>query len=286
MIKAGGFTMYMHEVTLALVGVFIGAIGTLIGAGGGFLLVPYLLLIEHLHSKMAVGVSLAVVLFNALSGSIAYARQKRIDYKTGLYFLISSIPGALIGTSLTGLFRGEVFKAIFGGLLLLVVYRMLTGSIIPKFLQEKWNKESHEVAAATTLKLTSREIQDALGHVYHYQFSLKTGIILSFFVGIYSGLFGVGGGILHVPIMVGILGFPMHIASATSHFILIFTSLASTIQNIRTGNLDYHIAGLLIIGIVIGAQIGAALSNKVNEKWLKICLSVFLVLTAVKMMIF
>ncbi|HJV45123.1 MAG TPA: sulfite exporter TauE/SafE family protein [Bacillota bacterium] len=276
--------MYTHDITLILVGLSIGTIGTLIGAGGGFLLVPFLLLVEQIHSKLAVGISLAVVFFNALSGTIAYMRQKRIDYRSGCYFLLSSIPGAIIGTSLTGLFKGEVFKFIFGGLLLLVVFRMLKPIIFPK--RNSTNPSDIEAAVAMEAKLTVRKLIDETGHEYHYSFSIKYGIILSFFVGIYSGLFGVGGGILHVPIMIGILGFPTHIASATSHFILVFTSLASTIENITNGNIDYRIVGLLSTGIIIGAQVGAYLSNRVNEKWLKIILAFFLVTTALKMMFF
>jgi uncharacterized protein len=283
-VKRGERILNLHDIGLVFVGMSVGTIGTLIGAGGGFLLVPFLLIVEHLHSKLAVGVSLAVVFFNALSGTLAYVRQKRIDYHTGLYFLLSSVPGALIGTSLTGLFRGEVFKVIFGGLLLLVVYRMLNGSFLPRRFRSEESR--NEVAATTGAKLTVREIVDITGHQYCYMFSLKQGIILSFFVGIYSGLFGVGGGILHVPIMVGMLGFPAHIASATSHFILVFTSFASTVQNISSGNIDYRLVGFLSVGIILGAQIGAFLSNKVNEKWLKITLSICLILTALKMMFF
>lgn len=243
------------------------------GAGGGFLLVPYLILAEHLRTHQAVSISLAVVFFNALSGTFAYVKQKKVDFKSGIQFAIFSTPGALIGTYLTVFIRGELFRVIFSLLLLLVVYRMLGG---PMWRQRNCDGEPKA--------LNERTIQDANGNTYSYSFSQIKGNVWSFFVGIYSGIFGVGGGILHVPIMVGILTFPIHIATATSHFVLVFTSLASTIESMILGRLDYSYVLFLSLGVIVGAQVGARLSNKVNEKFLKYTLAVLLIVTVIKML--
>ena len=80
------------------VGVFIGAFGTLIGAGGGFVLTPILLLVyPHDNPEIITSISLAVVFFNAFSGSAAYARMQRIDYRSGVLFALATIPGAAVG---------------------------------------------------------------------------------------------------------------------------------------------------------------------------------------------
>jgi uncharacterized membrane protein YfcA len=263
----------MHSIWLLFVGFVVGGVGTLVGAGGGFILVPYLILAERLQTHAAVSISLAVVFFNALSGSLAYFRQKKIDLKSGKQFILASVPGAIIGTYLTVFIQGEVFRIIFSFLLLLVVYRMLG---FPMWKTRK--------TPGTAKDHTVRTIQVKDGKCYTYAFSQVKGNILSFFVGIYSGIFGVGGGILHVPIMVGILSFPIHIATATSHFVLVFSALASTIESIVLGRLDYSYVVFLALGVIGGAQVGALISPHVNDKVLKYTLAVLLVITVIKML--
>jgi hypothetical protein len=260
--------------TSLLFAIFVGFIGTLIGAGGGFLIVPYLLLIKGIPTEIAVGTSLFVVFFNAISGSFTNIRLKRIDYKSACYFLLSCIPGAIVGTLLTGYFSGRMFQMIFGFLLLLVCLRMIFGN---HFFQ-KFQKE-------TNRPLNKREWTDKNNISYSYSFSVKKGIFLSFFVGVYSGLFGVGGGILHVPLMIGVLSFPVPIATATSLFILIFTSLSSTFINILHGNIDYHLAIIMTIGIIMGSQVASLIAHKIKPKYIKILIIILLIYTAFKMIL-
>jgi uncharacterized membrane protein YfcA len=102
-------------------GFVVGAYGTLIGAGGGFLLVPILLLIyPHETPETITSISLAVVFFNALSGTIAYARLKRIEYRSGLIFSAATIPGAILGALTTVYLPRRLFDSIFGFLLMAV----------------------------------------------------------------------------------------------------------------------------------------------------------------------
>ncbi|HEY3168403.1 MAG TPA: sulfite exporter TauE/SafE family protein, partial [Candidatus Binatia bacterium] len=87
-----------HYLWLLPLGILIGAFGTLIGAGGGFILVPILLLLyPDENTELITSISLAVVFFNALSGSWAYSRMGRIDYKSGMIFAVATIPGAILG---------------------------------------------------------------------------------------------------------------------------------------------------------------------------------------------
>src|SRR5689334_2613615 len=100
---------------LGLLGIAIGAFGTLIGAGGGFLLVPTLaLLYPQDPPELIASISLAVVFFNALSGSISYARMKRIDYRAGLAFSAASIPGAILGARTTAAIDRSTFDLLLG----------------------------------------------------------------------------------------------------------------------------------------------------------------------------
>ena len=110
-----GVEQYLGLVAL---GVGVGAYGTLIGAGGGFVLMPVLLLLyRDQNADLLTSISLAVVFFNALSGSEAYAMMKRIDYRSGLMFAAATIPGAVLGALNTSFISRRMFDFIFGVLL-------------------------------------------------------------------------------------------------------------------------------------------------------------------------
>jgi hypothetical protein len=102
-------------------GFVIGAFGTLIGAGGGFVLMPVLLLLYPNESPgILTSISLAVVFFNTLSGSGAYARMRRIDYKSALLFSAATIPGAIFGALTTAFIPRRLFNGVFGLFMILV----------------------------------------------------------------------------------------------------------------------------------------------------------------------
>jgi uncharacterized membrane protein YfcA len=241
-------------------GVVIGAYGTLIGAGGGFVLVPVLLLLYPKESPQIItSISLAVVFFNALSGSWAYARMTRIDYKSGLMFGITTIPGAILGALTTNYIPRRLFDAVFGLLLMATCI----------FLILYQNAEK-----APAIKRRSgyfvRHLVERNGSAHTFSYDPRVGVGLSFFVGYISSLLGIGGGIVHVPALIHFLNFPVHIATATSHFMLTIMSLTGTVVHIATGTFYRGVRRTvaLAIGVLIGAQLGAMLSNRVHGVWI------------------
>lgn len=263
---------------MVLIGLVVGCIGTLIGAGGGFILMPILLILYPKDSPdVLTGISLAVVFFNALSGSIAYARMKRIDFRSGLAFSAATIPGALLGVYTISYINRTAFNIIFGILLI--------GISIYLFYKPAVQKA---VTAANGMFDASRNLTDADGNTHTYSFSLAKGIVLSVFVGFISSMLGIGGGIIHVPAMVGMLGFPVHIATATSHFVLAIMALAGTIEHLINGTFEgkYFLVLAIAIGVLIGAQAGARLSNRIHGKWIIRSLAVALGLVGLRMVIF
>lgn len=116
----------------------VGTFGTLIGAGGGFILVPVLLLLYPDKSPETItSISLAVVFFNTLSGSFAYAKMKRIDYKSGVIFAVSTIPGSVLGAFTTSLIPRNVFDGVFGVLLIATSAFLMMKPKIRKCLKVK-----------------------------------------------------------------------------------------------------------------------------------------------------
>jgi len=241
-------------------GFVIGAYGTLIGAGGGFVLMPLLLLLYPDQSpEIITSISLAVVFFNALSGSWAYARIKRVDYKSGLLFAVATIPGAILGALSTAYIPRRLFNAVFGVLMIAASVILL---LYPSRAKETIeNRRSYHIA---------RNLVEKDGSVHTFSYNPRVGVGLSFFVGYISSLLGIGGGIIHVPLLVHLLNFPVHIATATSHFILAIMALTGTVVHIVTGSFSHGVRRTitLAIGVLLGAQVGALLSNRVQGSWI------------------
>jgi uncharacterized membrane protein YfcA len=259
--------MPIHYLWLLPLGLLVGAFGTLIGAGGGFILMPILLLVyPRDKTELITAISLAVVFFNALSGSFAYTRMKRVDYKSGIIFSIATIPGAILGALSTAYVPRRAFDLIFGVLMTIAaVFLWLSAkeehstSPSPKVLPVSEKAGTH---------LTERHLVDAEGVHYRYAFDLRIGVVLSIFVGYVSSLLGVGGGFIHVPALSRLLNFPVHIATATSHFVLAIMALTGTLVHVVQGVFVHGVrrTAVLAIGVLVGAQAGAWLSNRTGGK--------------------
>lgn len=266
---------------LFLIGCGIGMIGTLIGAGGGFILVP-LLLITHpkMSPNIVTSISMALVAVNAMSGSVAYARAKRIDYKAGLIFALCTVPGSILGVLATHYIPNQIFHLVFGVLLIgLGAFLFFRRTPV------------HKPASALLLEkgLQFHELKDRTGTTYSYYYSMWKGIVISVFVGFFSPLLGIGGGIIHVPAMVQILHFPVYVATATSHFILAIMSTISVIVHAIDGNYDnpavLKVTIALCAGAIPGAQLGAFLSHKLKGKTIIRALAFALALVGIRILI-
>jgi hypothetical protein len=133
--------------------------------------------------------------------------------------------------------------------------------------------------------LWSRRIVDSSGAVFEYSSNVLLGLILAFFAGISSGLLGIGGGSLMVPILYYALSFPMHLAVGTSVFIMIFSATSGVSTHAYLGNVQFDFALLLAIGVVFGAQIGALVSRRVSAANLRRTFGAILVLVGLRMIL-
>ena len=262
-------------------GLFVGAYGTLVGAGGGFLVVPMLLLVYGATPQFAVGTSLTVVFLNAVSGTISYARQKRIDYQTGVRFAIATLPGAAIGAYLSSYLTSGFFNLVFGLLLIATAVFLF---VRPEARSAPTGGQPTDLTLLPK-GMTRRTIIDAHGDVLVYTFNERAGLALSFVVGFLSSILGIGGGIIHVPAMVHLFGFPAHIATATSHFILAISAGTGTGFHLALDHVKYPPAILLGMGVVFGAQVGAAISQRVHGRWLIRLLSIALIIVGVRLLL-
>ncbi len=266
---------------LIIIGFAVGTLGTLIGAGGGFILVP-ILLFTHPMLKPAVitAVSMVIVACNALSGSIAYARAKRIDYKAGIQFSLFTIPGSVLGVIITRYISTDLFSIIFGSLLVILAVYLL------------FQKNTGETTPAINTGqqgLTHHTITDKTGETYSYAYNKYVGWFISLLVGFISPILGIGGGIIHVPALINWLRFPVHVATATSHFILAIMAITSVAVHITEGNYNdpyiIKLTAYLAIGVIIGAQLGAYLSHKIKGKAIIKALAVSLAVVGIRILL-
>jgi len=216
---------------LILAGLVIGGYGTIIGAGGGFILVPLL-----------------------LSGA--------------------TIPGAILGALTTGLIPRRPFDLMVGVLLVGV----------SAFLMMR------PVAGAGDHRgrfRFPRRLVDAEGTAHVWSYNPVLGVTLSVVIGFVSSLLGIGGGFIHVPVMVNLLNFPVHVAAATSHFTLTVMTFVGSMVHLVSGTLagTAHRVVPLAMGVVVGAQMGARLAQRMHGVWIIRALTLALAFVGLRLII-
>jgi uncharacterized membrane protein YfcA len=254
---------------LILFGFLIGILASMTGIGGGIFAVPILVFFYGetiTSSQMATATSLAAIIFTAIASSFNYSRQRRIYYKTGLVLAVTSAPGSYFGAWVANRIDSGLLGMIFGVFLIVVAARMVITMI-------KKKKEDSTLPVKTDSEL-----------VQHRR-TLIIGLSLGFFGGFASGLLGIGGGTLIVPIMTFGLGMPMFLATATSMFTMIITATAGSIQNFQQGVINLPFALLLALGTVVGAQVGASTSRKMSNRSLTFVFAAVLIAAGVNMLI-
>jgi len=231
-----------------------GILGSMIGLGGGIVIVPVLTFLGF-SPQLAASNSLFAAFSNAIASTISYTRQKRIEYLLGLKLGLLSIPGTILGAFISTDITPSVFKALFG--IVLIV------SSVYIFSKRKIESKAYNL---------SKQIMVLV-------------VAASFFAGIISSLFGIGGGIVFVPLMVIAIGLSMKLAAPTSQFVLLFASASGMIAHTFLGHPDFYQALLLAVGAFVGGLVGSRLSLEIEEKKLRIIVSSVIVIAAIKLFI-
>lgn len=235
-------------------GFVAGVIGSIIGLGGGFIVVPVLTFFGF-SPTLAASDSLFAAFSNSVASTTSYARQKRIVYPLGLKLAMISIPGTILGAYISEDVSPPVFKILFA--------MVLVSSGVYIYLRRKMESKEHNLSKQLMVFVAGA----------------------SFFAGIISSLFGIGGGSVFVPLMVIAIGLSMKLAAPTSQFILMFAAASGMIMHSILGHPNYYEAGMLSIGSFIGGMVGSKLSTRVNERKLRLGITIVLGATAIKLVI-
>jgi uncharacterized membrane protein YfcA len=190
-----------------------------------------------------------------VASTASYTKQKRIVYSLGIKLALVSIPGTILGAYISDGVSPFVFKLLFG--------IILVASGIYIYLRRKMEPREYTLPKQVMI-LT---------------------VAASFFAGIISSLFGIGGGVVFVPLMVIAMGLSMKLAAPTSQFILMFASASGIVVHSMLGHPNYYEAGMLSIGSFMGGMMGSRLSRYIDEKKLRIFVTLVIGATAVKLII-
>ncbi len=253
--------------------------GGLVGLGGGIILIPLLLFLNQYFEAFAwatpqviVGISLITMIFTALSSTITYSKKKRIDYKAGILLLTGCVPGGILGSWVNQFFDANQFSLYFGSLVIIVSMLSFLGRRQPsqKLLQR--NDEN----------LRTIHID---GETFNYHISVLPAFVISFIVGVLSGLFGIGGGSITVPALMLVFGVPIQIAIATSMFMILFISIISSVTHIVLGHIVWQYAFLFMIGAWLGGTVGARTNQSLKGKTLEWILRAVLIIVGLRLII-
>jgi len=238
--------------------------GSMVGIGGGIVISPFLSYLNYTPSQIS-STSLMGVLSTSISSSISYYKKKLISNKIGIIISFSSIPGAFIGVFISKLFSLSEFKLYFAIILIATSLYLILKSRINHY------------------KLSKVEIDFDRNWFSIQPIKLFLLVIFCLIAGILSSSFGIGGGIIFVPVLIILLGFNMKQAAATSQFALFFTSLSGLLLYSYYGYPNYPMGFSLSIGSLIGGTIGSKLSSKISSNSLKIIFSLVLIIISIKL---
>jgi len=252
-------------VALIFIGLLVGFIGGLLGVGGGFILVPLLTSLLRFDAHQAIGTSLAAGIFTGFFSAFSYFKQKRLDWKLGLLIEVSTVPGALIGSYSTIFFSSKELKILLSVLLTGLSISMLSEG---KLTGIKAIFKNLHLGTRIKIQLWERKIRDSKGMLFEYKVNVLKLLLAVFPAGLASGFFGIGGGVMVVPVLC-FLGIPVHIAVATSTLIVTLTALSGTICHMTFGHVLWTELVYIIFGIFLGTQMGTSTAWRTRSKTLK-----------------
>lgn len=259
--RLSGIIRMIEHLWLIPLGFASGLLGSMTGLGGGIITVPVMVFLGFPHT-LAASNSLLATLSNAIASTLSYSRQKRIEYKLGLKLGLLSLPGTVVGAWVTSDVASQNFQLLFGIVLVVAATYLI---LKPRILKEK-----HDTRSQKQLYSFPRLMIVFLAGV-------------SFFAGMTSSFFGIGGGIVFVPMMVAGLGMTIKRAAPTSQMILLFASLSGITVHGLLGNPDLLQASFMATGAFIGGLTGARLSIEARERNLRILTFGVILLASVKM---
>jgi len=267
---------------LATLGIAVlgGLLGSLVGLGGGIVVVPALTLGLGVDFHVAVGASLVAVIATSSGAAAAYTRDHLSNLRVAMFLEVATVAGAVTGALVAGLVATSVLHVVFGGVLVVAALGMVT---------RREDRASHPVASselADRLQLHGEYPDPIAGRTVGYRVARPgLGFGLMYLAGITSGLLGIGGGTFKVPAMDLAMGLPLKVSTATSNLMIGVTAAGAALVYLGRGEVNPYVAAPVALGVVAGAALGARLMPRADPRRLRGLFVVVLVVTAGQMLV-
>jgi uncharacterized membrane protein YfcA len=265
-------------VLLALISIAAGVLGSLIGLGGGVVVVPVLTLLFHVDIRLAIGASIVSVIATSSGAAAAYVRERMTNLRAGMFLEIATTTGAVTGAYLTTLLPASVLFVLFGVVLAYSAVAMY--------------RKRHEARILATSSDRLANYFDLHGSYHDYNLDeevdykvtgTKIGLGMMYVAGLVSALLGIGSGALKVPAMDLAMHMPMKASTATSNFMIGVTAAASAGVYFARGQIDPIIAAPVAIGVLGGSLIGSRLLGRIESKTIRLIFVVVLIVISIEM---
>jgi uncharacterized membrane protein YfcA len=275
-------------------GAAAGLFGSLLGLGGGVLLVPLLTLVFGLDLRAAVGVSLISVIVTSSAAAGVYLERHVANLRLGMTLELFTAIGALVGGLVAFLIDERLLLFLFSGLLVYVAITMLRArepapddvASLPPDTEEEAELDVHVEPPRPTdlVSLRFAALAHLSGDTYAVR-NLGRGVVGSTGAGLVSALLGIGGGIIKVPLMHVGMGVPLRVATATSNLMIGITAAASAVIYLLRGEVDPYVVGPVAIGVFLGASVGSRTAQRIELRVLNLLFVAVLLWTALQMLL-
>jgi uncharacterized membrane protein YfcA len=260
-------------------GAAAGMFGSLLGLGGGVLIVPLLTLGFGLPLREAVAVSLVSVIVTSSAGASVYLRRHVANLRLGMVLELFTASGALVGGLVAFLLSERMLAGLFAALLAWVAVSMIRRSEPAAAIPAPATADAAAGEAATPEPSFAESLS---GGGYRVR-RLPMGMTGSVFAGVVSALLGVGGGIVKVPVMNLVMGVPLKVATATSNMMIGITATSSAVIYLLRDQIDPYVAGPTALGVFAGAMVGSRVAGRIDVRVLRWLFVAVLVYTSVEM---
>ena len=265
---------------LAAGGFGAGVFGSLLGLGGGVLIVPLLTVGFGVPFREAVGVSLVCVIVTSSAAAGVYLERHLANLRLGMLLEVFTATGALLGGLVAFLLPERFLAGLFALLLAYTAFSMLRRGRAAH--SGPGRRRAWEWPTSGSIRRARRWPTRSPGPGYRPR-RLGAGAGGSLGAGVISALLGVGGGIVKVPLMHLVMGVPLKVATATSNLMIGVTAAASAIVYLLRGGIDPYVAGPTAVGVFVGAMVGSRVATRINVRVLRLLFVGVLALTAVQM---
>ena len=272
---------------LAGTGLFAGIYGSMLGLGGGLLIVPILTLTSPIPIQFAIGSSLVSIVINSCTATSVYIRNHMTNLKLGLLLCTTLIPGAAVGALLGSYLPASTLTFIFGILLIYMAYIMLSKNRNQLSAEKMQRQNISSTESVTSHTWSDNSYYDpALGREVNYHVHRPViGLVTSLLGGALSSMLGIGGGIINVPVMHILMKIPDKAAIATSSIMLAFTAMTGATIYAFHGFIMPYLIAPLCIGVYVGSRVGTELACRIKGTAIIIIFSITLALISVLMIL-